>query len=156
MIMISSVLWGFLAAKRLSDRATRLRTLELLLTEIETQIKFCAKSLPQIFEQLKLQARFNNLDFLKSLELQRECFSESFKTALIKDCYLTQSERMPLLALADTLGSTDIEGQAAAIDIAKKSIVSQYYAEKEENLQKRRLYLSMGVLVGAALAVLMI
>lgn len=156
MIMTSSVLWGFLAAKQLSDRAALLRTLELLLCEIETQIKFCAKSLPQIFEELKLQSRFDNLDFLKLLELQCECFSEEFKTALINDCCLTQSERIPLLSLAETLGSTDIEGQAAAIDIAKKSIASQYDAEKEGNLQKRRLYLSMGVLVGTALAVLMI
>ena len=156
MVMMSSIMFGAMAAKRISDKTSRLHSIELLLCEIETQIKFCAKSLPQIFEMLKTQNRFDNLHFLELLDLQSDCFSDSLKLSVINDFYLTDSEKKPILSLADSLGSTDIEGQAAAINIAKSSISSQYIYEKEQSIQKKRLYLSMGVLVGAALAVLLI
>ncbi len=156
MVMMSSVMCGALAAKRISDKTARLHSIELLLCEIQTQIKFCAKSLPEIFAMLKSQTRFDNLLFLKLLDLQSNCFSDSLKRSVINDYYLTDCEKKTILSLADTLGSTDIEGQAAALDMAKLNISSQYNYEKEQGIPKKRLYLSMGVLVGAALAILMI
>ncbi len=156
MVMMSSVMCGVMAAKHISDKTSRLHSIELLLCEIETQIKFCAKSLPQIFDMLQKQKRFDNLMFLRLLDLNGDSFSDSLKLSISNDYYLTDNERKTILTLADSLGSTDIQGQAAAIDMAIHSISSQYIFEKEQSFQKKRLYLSMGVLIGAALAVLMI
>ena len=74
LIFLSGTLCGTSAAAGLLRRTRRLQSIELMLTEINTEIKFCRKNLLQIFCDMKTRQSYLNLGFLSTLDTD-ECDS---------------------------------------------------------------------------------
>ncbi|MBQ7132830.1 MAG: stage III sporulation protein AB [Oscillospiraceae bacterium] len=157
LIFLSGTLCGTSAAAGLLRRTRRLQSIELMLTEINTEIKFCRKNLLQIFCDMKTRQSYLNLGFLSTLDTD-ECdsFEKLWSYSIENDTALCDDEKTVLLPLGVSLGATDIEGQSAALSLALEKISSMLEYERARTPEKARLYMSMGVLCGAALAVLMI
>ncbi len=128
-----------------------------MLTQVDTEIKFCQKNLLQIFGDMKTHGRFADLAFLSDLNVD-ECsaFDELWLASIENDKSLCEEEKSALLPLGASLGATDIEGQSAALSLAIEKISAMLEYERAKSPEKARLYMSMGILCGAALAVLMI
>lgn len=106
---------------------------------------------------MKENSSFSNLVFLKELETDSvDSFEKLWRACVNNDLMLTNDEAQALLPLGTSLGSTDIEGQSAALNLAIERFSSMLEYERKKTPEKARLYMSMGVLCGAAAAVLMI
>lgn len=144
-------------AMQLCEKSKRLQQTELMLCELSTQIRFCQKNLLLIFDEMKTQVQFENLVFLQNLNTsQCDAFEKIWHNALCCDKKLDDVEKAALLPLGSTLGSTDVPGQLAALEMAKERFGAMICEARQKHPQKIRLYMSMGVLCGAMLAVLMI
>lgn len=144
-------------AMRLCEKSKRLQQTELMLCELSTQIRFCQKNLLLIFDEMKTQKQFENLVFLQNLNtLQCDDFEKIWQNSVYCDKKLDNAEKSALLPLGATLGSTDVPGQLAALEMARERFGAMICDAREKHPQKIRLYMSMGVLCGAMLAVLMI
>lgn len=125
--------------------------------QIDTEIKYCRKNLLQIFGDMKMRSSYANLAFLSSLSVD-ECdsFEALWNNSIENDKSLCDDEKSALLPLGTSLGATDIEGQSAALQLAIEKISAMLEYERAKLPEKSRFYMSMGILCGAALAVLMI
>lgn len=144
----------------LGERVRLLVLLDSLLDDFAISIRFQSQPLLELFSVSVGNPRYGKLSFLpevaKGLENGRP-FPEVWREALSAwKSPLTDSDRIPFLALAESLGASDQQGQESVLATTRRHIAGQAEEAREIYRNKGKLYRSLGVLGGIFLAILLL
>lgn len=153
---------GFLYARELELRLMELRQLQQMLLQLRGEIRYMHQPLPDAFWHLSEKAPALFVDFLTKMaqELQKrngQSAEEIWKKNL-KEClqglHIDGQEQKDLEKLGSMLGYLDVDMQLNALDYYLEQLKESSLRVAEVSKTQKRLYQSMGILGGAALAVL--
>lgn len=148
------------AASGLSARLRRLETCTALLGEMSGRLKYLQPTVQSLVTSLAAQDRFSELRFLKLCAAdigEGGEFSTAWRKSLEREERSLGREESALLAsLGDVLGRTDLESQLAAISLTGGQLEQRVGAGREKMRRQESLYRSMGMLGGAAAAIILI
>ena len=137
MIFASCVLFGVLEAAALSQRVKKLTLCRDYIMRVGEEIRHSRKELPQILRGVKSSVCIENGVWQNTSGLQGEDLA-------VLSSYL------------DVLGTTDIDGQIKNTNVHIKRLDALICDAMDKNKKCSRLYVSLGVLGGAFLAIIMI
>lgn len=137
LVFLSCALFGFLEAAALSLRVKKLTMCRSYIIRVGEEMRHSRKELPEILKSLQSEVYIENGVWQKTAGL------------LSQDIALISS-------YANALGTTDIEGQIKNTNTHIERLDALLHEAEEKNKKCSRLYVSMGVLGGAFLAILVI
>lgn len=149
---------GFNMADKLKKGVDFCTEAEKLLNICECEIRSKNSDVYSIVRRLKNECV--KMDF--SFEELPECYSseydfhEQWTEALRSIDRIDKEEIEIMLDLGNMLGTTDVEGQLRGINDIRTRVDSLYRRRRNEYEKKGKLYRSMGVLMGAALGIMVI
>lgn len=145
---------GFLLSAELYRRQKFWHTLVLLSQRLKTEIRFRQESLFSILRgSTDLQ---KGIPFIKQLYGLEKDFTFANVKKII-DCQSFSGEEKELLCdFFAGLGKSDIKGQIAFIDMYLTEFEFRHKTERENFLQKTKLYKSLSLLAAAAVLILLI
>lgn len=154
LVFSTGCMLGIQCAAKQSSRARRIRTLERMVHDLATQLRYQTPTVRELIGYLRSQPMYETLGFLGEVgEAGR--FADAWYSAVKKDPALEREEKQLLAELGGTLGTTDTEGQLCALSL----IGAQFSRLAEDTEQKARekgkLYRAIGILGGAAAAIVL-
>lgn len=161
-ILTGSTGIGCLYARELELRIAELQQIQQLLLLLRGEIRYMHQPLPEAFWHLSGKAPVLFVDFLTKTaqELQErggQTAEEIWKRNL-KNClpalHIDRQERKDLERLGSMLGYLDVDMQINALDYYLEQVKQSSLRAAEMSKSHKKLYQYMGILVGAALAVL--
>ncbi|HZK34966.1 MAG TPA: stage III sporulation protein AB [Bacillota bacterium] len=163
-IIVSSTLIGCELAKKHVYRDKQLRELQGALSRLETEIIHYSTRLPEALTIIgdSIKGEVGELfKYTGGLLDQRNSItiSKAWRKALISlkgNLHLNKDELDILYRFGDQLGSSDKEGQAKYIKLTLKQLYQQELNARETREKYERMYKSLGLLGGIAIAVLLI
>lgn len=132
-----------------------------MLEELRVQIRYRALPVGELLEALCENPALRRLVFLPRV---RELFARdrdlepAWRQAVeeLRGASGLREEDTPLLlAIGASLGKSDVEGQLAAIDLHAQLLTERLREASDEQAKKGKLYRSLGLLSGVALAILL-
>ena len=114
-------------------------------------------TLQELFQQLSEQETYQTFSFLSNtlIAMQQVSFTEAWKTSVQADKELSPDSQQMLCELGEELGISDLYTQKEILE-RYRSRMQQMEAEQRETSRKKiRLYQSMGLLAGMAVAILL-
>ena len=140
---------GFLAANRVRQKQEQLIHLAAFLHELEIRMWCHGGTLEQ--------ETYQTFSFLSNtlIAMQQVSFTEAWKTSVQADKELSPDSQQMLCELGEELGISDLYTQKEILE-RYRSRMQQMEAEQRETSRKKiRLYQSMGLLAGMAVAILL-
>ena len=161
LLIAASAYAGAVAAGGLKKRVKLLEALQIMLADIERNMRYGAMPTPQMVEVLTALPALSELEFIiiwHEQLLQGKSPHESLKAALQKNfpSGLKEQDISPLLIFVQTLGNTDVDGQLPAIELCKASLVDILTEACETLKTKGKVYRAIGALTGLTAAILLI
>lgn len=145
---------GVQRAAQLRQRARRVRLLERLVSDLATQLRYQTPTVRELIEFLRAQPMYAPFGFLMQIgETGRFC--DAWRGAVEGDSALGAEEKLLLLELGGTLGTTDAEGQLCALSLTLTRFSALAADLERAAAEKGRLYRALGILGGAAAAVVL-
>lgn len=156
LLLLAGTMCGCGAARRLSFRARLLRTLRRLITMMMTELRTTLPLIPDLLRELAALPDFAALAFLQDAAQNADSFPHAWHEALIRDAALSDDLRGVLETVGQTLGSTALDGQLAALALCLERLGAMQ-TEAERICEKRgNLYRSMGVLGALFFSILLL
>lgn len=159
MLIITTSGIGALKSKSLNDKILRLELIRKMFNDTSTLMRYRALKLIEIIHELAKDKAYSVFDFLKNAENNYSTeipFYSVWEDAICADVTLSNEEKNLLDEFGSGLGTSDIDGQLAMIDIYKEKVCTLIESAKSEYEKKGKLYRSLGVLSGITLAVFLI
>lgn len=125
-----------------------LKSLNLMLCEIEIMLRFISADVYEIAE--KLRKKFNELDFLDIVgQNSTVSFAEEWHNAVYKSRLpLSVGDRAFISSIGENLGKSDLEGQLCIISAEKAELSSMTECAVKDCEKKCKLYRTLGILGG--------
>lgn len=156
LILFSGVLAGCSAAHSLEQNAAYLRLLRQMVTAMMQELSGSLPLTGDLLRQLADAKMFRSLRFLQQAAQEPEAFPQCWEDALKADRTLTPEAAEVLRSIGQTLGSTSLEGQIAALSLTLDRLgVLQTNAESLA-AKKGNLYRSLGVFGALFTAILLL
>ena len=129
-----------------------------MLCELSQRLRYAQEEpLPLL---LKLEDEFAALDYIgETVRLMREgrMFGDAWKMALADSGGKLDAGDIALLSeVGDVLGQSYLETQLDRLTLISKRLLDRQQAARSDAMQRSRMYATMGVLLGAAAAVVVI
>lgn len=158
--VIAGLLTGVWAAGRLHRRVTALETLLSLLNELARRLSYTAPPLRDFFLESAAQPMYAGLRFLPMvLAVWKEAdFAAAFETAVNtcgKQDGFSAEDIAALVRLGAKLGKSDAQTQRLCLCEEIARLEESRQAVREQAARADKLYLSLGMSGGLALAVLL-
>lgn len=158
-IVCSTAYMGFHLANGFRIRRKLLMQFLRCLPIIRNEIAFCGTPLPKIFRLISDHTDGEVHEVFGQVSDQMQAHktmtpTEAMEETLTARKYTCLVPR--LLELADKLGEYDLEAQIAGIDQVKSQAELQMAELEQERSQKGKVYESLGICAGLALAILLI
>lgn len=150
-VIFVSTYIGFYKSNQLDQKLTIIRKIIRMFDEIGILLNFNIYTSNEILDHLKKNSELCLLDFFllnSSIDNINEKISATNK--------LSDNDKELLSGFFSQLGSTDLQGQIAAIEMYRSAFKEKYKDLKEIKDEKSRLYRSMGFLVGAFICIILI
>ncbi|PYG86810.1 stage III sporulation protein AB [Ruminiclostridium sufflavum DSM 19573] len=154
---------GFFLASECSKRPRALRELQSLLQMLENEISYLSNILAEAFNRI-----YENTDFDTAVlfgEAARHLGSDgctadfAWETA-VEENYgrlsLNGEDRNILLSFGKMLGNSDLEGQLNNIRMISSQLKVQEIKAEEIKKKNEKMYRSLGVLSGLAIAIILL
>lgn len=160
-ILIISYMIGKLYAKRYVNRVAELEKMKSMLNVFKAKIKFTGLTIQEIFNQLyeDNQDNMGKIFKLANEYMNDKNAKEAWEMALENsknDNYLSTEDIIALKSLGKMLGNTDIEGQVSQIELSE-NLLDEKIAEAQEAKKKNtKLYKTLGISTGLAIAIILI
>lgn len=156
MIILSFSMLGHLQALKLKNEALLIEESIMLINYISDRLRFMRSGVYSLFESAVKSGRFNRLEYLTecfSLMKKDIPFSESLIKALDK-CRNKKNEEVYLI-LADLsgIGRSDIESQINLLAYVSSRLENKLLQKEEEVKKYSKMYKTLGVLSGFAVAI---
>lgn len=140
----------------------KLRTISLLVAlvdEIYTEIRFTGSTVEEILLRCANNSIYKPLTFLSRLMHEKDRFSQSVLKEAIENSAeslnFNSEEMLPLLNMADKLGTTDITGQLKMLEACKLQLLELKSAQNNRCDTLGKMYISLGLLLGIGTAVIL-
>ena len=147
---------GGMFSLKLSLRCENLEKFLNMLEYIRAEIRYTHTALPTIFGRIKNELDFFVSDRLVAVSENAESFIEEWKSCLEKVSSLTQQDVKALMFLGSSLGKSEIQGQMSVIDLTRDRLTTSLENAREEKNRKGRLYITLGIMLGAGVGILML
>ena len=160
-ILIISYMIGNLYSKRYVNRVAELEKMKSMLNVFKAKIKFTGLTIQEIFNQLyeDNQDNMGKIFKLANEYMNDKNAKEAWEMALENsknDNYLSTEDIIALKSLGKMLGNTDIEGQVSQIELSE-NLLDEKIAEAQEAKKKNtKLYKTLGISTGLAIAIILI
>ena len=153
---------GVFASSYCTKRAEILSTVILMITTIETQLRYACLPVPDLLRVLGNNPALSQLGFIKCTR-EKICFGEPFPDAW-RESVESETEVFRVLsdsakylsALGSEIGSTDLEGQLSCCEYYKNIFAKELEIQQEKNRRYSRLFPPLGLFAGVSAAILMI
>ncbi len=150
---------GFYAARMLRTRLVHTRKLSALLEDFAAHIRYQCLPLEDLLTLFAEHPNYTGFSFLR--QVSRDFSPGIPPRTLWKDAVSADAAVPPqavgiLCALGNVLGTTDMAGQLAAIDLHRRELDGLAQELHTACEKKGELYRRLGVLLGAMLAILLI
>ena len=149
---------GFLRARQLQAQYAALELLCALTQEMESCIRHVQPELGELLEMLAEHPNYRRFSFLCDTAdsiSPLHPFQETWAGALQADKAVPNNARAPLLQLGATLGTTDTQGQLAALQLCRAMLEQAAADARETAHTKGKLARALGLLGGAFAAVML-
>ena len=158
MIFSAASMTGAYLSASLHQRCIRLETLRRMTEDIASYIRYRELTVYEIVQELSTDSFYRDFDFVcclsRNLDRHRPFYGQWESAA--DECRFKGDERNLILSLGNVLGTSDTQGQLAAIELYSAKLDSMIKASDEQYSRKGKLYRSLGVLSGAMLGILML
>ena len=155
-ILFAGTMLGFRAADRLNDSVRLLRTLRELTSAMTAELQNDLPLISGLLRRLAAQEAFSSLRFLQTAAERAEDFPACWPDAVRGDSTLPEDVRPVLLRIGQTLGSTTLEGQTAALALYGEQLSAMQQTAEEQAKQKGTLCRSFGILAGMFFVILLL
>ena len=159
MIVACTAGLGLLRACRMSARVAELEGCLSFLDSLEEELRYTRAPIGRIAASLAGREEYARLPLAR--EWARGCQEgkpswEAFQRAVeSRDSSLAPGDRQTVAPLAQVLGCTDLEGQLSAIRLVSTLLGRRLEEATRQKDSRARMDISLGVLAGAAAAVLL-
>lgn len=144
----------------LSRRVNELEKSISYVTALADELKYTLAPIDRIVNRLASRGEYAGLSFAGScarLCSQGLCFEQAFSQALSEEkTALKPDDLMALTPLSQVLGAVDIDGQLSALAHSRSLLSQRLEQAREERRTYSRLYSTLGLLSGAAIAIVLI
>lgn len=163
-ILAGSTGLGVCMAKELEDRIEELLQLQKLTLRLRGEIRYMHRTLPEAFGSLAESCAPPFSDFFRqsALDLQgrngrtaEELWRKNLKQ-YFSGLHISRQELAELEKLGGMLGCLDVEMQVSTLDYYLDQLKQSAEQAEQSAESRRKLYRYLGILSGAALAVLII
>lgn len=153
-VFLTGCLIGIQRSAQLKKRVRILRLLQSMVNDLGTQLRFQTPTVWELLSFLCAQELYQPLGFLGQVS-DSERFFDGWRTAVEQDFTLQGEEKQLLTELGSVLGTTDTEGQLSALELIGTRLC-QLTAEAQQSAEEKgKLYRALGILGGAAAAVVL-
>ena len=159
-IFIASNLIGKTISQKYKFRLNELEEIKNALNIFKTKIKFTYSTIGEIFEELSEKSTKTNIRSLfKNAKnfLEKHSASEAWQYALENtNTNMKQEDIEVLKNLGKLLGTSDVDGQIAQIDLTQDFLEVQIKQAQEEKQKNEKLYQKLGSIIGLGIVVILI
>lgn len=156
LLLLAGTLLGCAAAGRLDGDAKRIRLLRQLVSAAVTELRGTLPVIPDLLRDLARMPQFLSLTFLQQAAAHAGEFPSCWQRAIAEDPSLSDGERAVLETVGQTLGSTTLEGQTAALSLCGERLAALQAEAESRAKQQGNLLRSMGVLGSMFLVILLL
>lgn len=164
LIIISSSGIGYILGKDFSKRAAQLKLLRMSLQMLETEIEYSSTPLPYAFETISKRSASPVKEIFRAVSesLKGKRFitvGDAFEKALYECSDITcfKKEDIEILkSFAQSIGCSDKEGQEKSFHLVIKQLEGQQDRAEESRAKNEKMYKSLGLLAGLAIAIILL
>ncbi len=156
MLLAAGTALGCLRAERYAAEVRRIRLLRALVSAMVTALRGTLPLVSELLRETAAMPQFQPLRFLQDAARHADCFPACWAEALSRDNTLTEPERAVMETVGQTLGSTALEGQVAALSLCAEQLAALSAEAEPAAKQKGTLCRSMGVLGSIFLVILLL
>lgn len=156
LLLTAASLLGCCAAGKYTADAVRIRLLRQWLSAVMSALRCALPLISSLLRETALMPQFASLFFLQRAAGQAAAFPACWEEALAADKSLSSAERGVLETVGQTLGSTDLAGQLAALELCDERLAAMQTEAESRAKQKGGLCRSMGILGGLFLVIILL
>ncbi len=148
-------------SKKYSNRVNELEKMNNMLNVFKAKIKFSCLAIQDVFSQI-YEDNKNNIGMIfnnANKYMEQNTASTAWQMALDfskENTSLTYEDYEVLASLGKMLGNTDVGGQVSQIELTKELLQKQIKEAQEEKKKNSKLYKTLGLTVGLAVAIILI
>lgn len=153
---------GFLLAADCSKRPRTLRELQALFQMFENEISYLSNLLSEAFIRIYESSNVDAAVIFKAAALNLETSGVTADTAwekAVNENYtrlsLNREDKAVLISFGKMLGNSDLEGQLNNIRLVTSQVKLQEIKSEEMKHRNEKMYRSLGVLSGLAIAIIL-
>ncbi len=157
LLVLAAAGTGCMAAHRLQTDRDALRTLCAWTEDAASQIRYMQAELPELLGMFAGHPVYGRFRFAGQILAELSPLTPPqmlWRSAVEGDAAVPDAARSSLIRLGTSLGTTDTEGQLAALALCRTELLKAAEEAAESARVKGKLYRALGVLGGAAVAVL--
>ena len=156
LLLAAGTMLGSRMAERYSGHAKRLRLQRQLISAMITELSGTLPVIPELLRHTAAMPQFAPLRFLQHAAENADAFPQCWQDALDADSSLAEQERAVLETVGQTLGSTTLEGQIAALTLCAERLAALCSDAETLAKEKGTLCRSMGILGTLMLVILLL
>lgn len=160
LIILFCTLCGMARASSLKSRTQALKKTLLFLHLLSERLSYTLSPLDDIFMSFSADPLLEGLDFIALCDRKLaehipfpQAFHESVECCR---CPLDKRDRSLLEEVGDVVGASSTANQMEGIALVRANLTEQARAAEEDMNRRARLYTSLGVLSGTAIAIMLI
>ncbi len=152
---------GNLYSKKYSNRLYELEKINGLLNIFKAKIKFTCLTIQEIFNQIYEENKdnigeiFKNASDYMNEESSKKAWEKSLENATKKTNF-NEEDITTLKTLGKMLGNTDMAGQVSQIELTEQMLLERIENAKVEKKKNSKLYKTLGITAGLAIAIILI
>lgn len=160
-IFVIFSLIGNLYSKKYSNRLYELEKINGLLNIFKAKIKFTCLTIQEIFNQIYEENKdnigeiFKNASDYMNEESSKKAWEKSLENATKKTNF-NEEDITTLKTLGKMLGNTDMAGQVSQIELTEQMLLERIENAKVEKKKNSKLYKTLGITAGSAIAIILI
>ena len=159
LLFIAITLIGVIISEKYKKRVIELKEMKKALNILETKMKFTYEPIPTIFEDIYEHMNTNVSYIFKEAneKMKEKTAGQAWQEALnAKPNNLNKEDINVLQGLTNLLGKTNLEGQVSQIELTSSFLDNQIKKAEEEEKKNRKMYKTLGVVMGLATVIILI
>lgn len=158
LIVLVSAYIGINKAKIYSIRVWKLKDLKHGFNIFKTKLEFTYEPVSEIFKEISELVYSDKDNIFKSyVDNMKEDFENSWNLAVAENSFsLTKEDIQVISSFGNLLGKTDLNGQLNEVELANNFLDKQILDAEESRKKNDKLYKSLGVIGGIAIAIILV
>ncbi len=153
---------GFYLSSRQTGRVKLINDILLMLTVIETQIRYACLPVSDLLRIICDNDKLNNLQFIRVCRektLSGIAFPVAWRESIEFDreiCRLLYHSKPYLMRLGEDIGTTDMQGQISCCEYYRHIFQKELSDSEEKTKKYSKLYPALGLMTGISAAIIII